>query len=325
MIPNHVPAVVQAAAAGSEQRAEEDEEEGQEDTNGERTEDVDQHVWVAALPEHCAQHLCRVIPGGGGSHGFGSAGQEVTAHRKWRRLVLNQNVRLCLVWRILTVKEALTEDSNMHTAPDPSVDDRDAPEHQPCHPGGGAGHHHDNKEGAFCGGLSDESLHAENSWKQDETLNAYYFLCSKHNKPNLFFFVWVCMFCLWWIIIIPRTCGALLFLQYMYISNLKLSWTTEPTVYGQQISHSLLKSEWKQTQHERICFVSLLLGHKCELVAVVPMLPMEEVMKANFSRLTTSHHGDIWPPVTRANRELEMMRRVQPSQHVMSNTGIIVL
>lgn len=29
------------------------------------------------------------------------------------------------------------------------------------------------------------------------------------------------------------------------------------------------------------------------LVIAIPMLPMEEVMKVNLSRLTTSHHGEI--------------------------------
>lgn len=28
-------------------------------------------------------------------------------------------------------------------------------------------------------------------------------------------------------------------------------------------------------------------------VVVLPMLPTEEVMKANFSKLTTSHQGDV--------------------------------
>jgi len=28
-------------------------------------------------------------------------------------------------------------------------------------------------------------------------------------------------------------------------------------------------------------------------MSAIPTLPMEEVMKVNFSRLTTSHHGEI--------------------------------
>lgn len=49
------------------------------------------------------------------------------------------------------------------------------------------------------------------------------------------------------------------------------------------------------------------------------MLPIEELMKANFRRLTTSHHGDLWPPVSIASREPEMMRREQPS-HTHTHT-----
>lgn len=57
-----LPDAARAAAEGTQQRAEEDEEEGEEDTDGESTEDVDQHVRVAALPEDSTQHLCRVVP-----------------------------------------------------------------------------------------------------------------------------------------------------------------------------------------------------------------------------------------------------------------------
>ena len=42
------------------------------------------------------------------------------------------------------------------------------------------------------------------------------------------------------------------------------------------------------------------------------MLPIEEVMKANFNRLTTSHQGDVWPPVSMASREPEMMSAEEP-------------
>jgi len=54
--------VSEVAAVGIQHRADKDEEEGKEDADGESTENVDQHVWVAALPEHSTQHLCRVIP-----------------------------------------------------------------------------------------------------------------------------------------------------------------------------------------------------------------------------------------------------------------------
>lgn len=54
---------------------------------------------------------------------------------------------------------------------------------------------------------------------------------------------------------------------------------------------------------------------------LVQMLPMDELMKANLSRLTTSHHGDLWPPVSMAKRELEMMRAEHPSRHIRGNGG----
>lgn len=53
---------------------------------------------------------------------------------------------------------------------------------------------------------------------------------------------------------------------------------------------------------------------KVQLV-VVPRLPIEELMKVNFRRLTTSHHGDLWPPVSMAKIEPEMIRMEQPLQH----------
>lgn len=55
--------------------------------------------------------------------------------------------------------------------------------------------------------------------------------------------------------------------------------------------------------------------HENSINPVVPRLPIEELMKVNLRRLTTSHHGDLWPPVSMANRELEMMRTEQPSRH----------
>lgn len=38
------------------------------------------------------------------------------------------------------------------------------------------------------------------------------------------------------------------------------------------------------------------------------MLPIEEVMKVNFSRLTTSHHGEISPSLSTAKREPQIMK-----------------
>lgn len=58
----HIPVAVPLAASSGEERVEEDEEEGDDDADGESTEDIDQHVRVTALPEHCTQHLCRVVP-----------------------------------------------------------------------------------------------------------------------------------------------------------------------------------------------------------------------------------------------------------------------
>lgn len=62
-----------AAAKGTQQGAEDDEEEREEDADGESTEDVDQHVRVAVLPEDSAQHLCRVVPA---RHGGRRDGEE---------------------------------------------------------------------------------------------------------------------------------------------------------------------------------------------------------------------------------------------------------
>ena len=54
------------------------------------------------------------------------------------------------------------------------------------------------------------------------------------------------------------------------------------------------------------------MAHVCWHVITLPMLPIEEVMKANFNRLTTSHQGDVWPPVSMASREPEMMSAEEP-------------
>lgn len=51
-----------AAACGAQQRADKNEEEGEEDTDGEGTEDVDHHVGVVSLPEDGAEHFSAVVP-----------------------------------------------------------------------------------------------------------------------------------------------------------------------------------------------------------------------------------------------------------------------
>lgn len=51
-----------AAACGAQQRADKNEEEGEEDTDGEGTEDVDHHVGEVSLPEDGAEHFCAVVP-----------------------------------------------------------------------------------------------------------------------------------------------------------------------------------------------------------------------------------------------------------------------
>jgi len=45
------------------------------------------------------------------------------------------------------------------------------------------------------------------------------------------------------------------------------------------------------------------------------MLPIDDVMKANFSRLTISHHGDFCPSVSVASMEPEVMSREHPGQY----------
>lgn len=68
----------------------------------------------------------------------------------------------------------------------------------------------------------------------------------------------------------------------------------------------------------RNCYVSILPKMRTQCITVinkvVPRLPIEELMKVNFRRLTTSHHGDLWPPVSMAKREPEMIRLEQPLQ-----------
>lgn len=53
-----------------------------------------------------------------------------------------------------------------------------------------------------------------------------------------------------------------------------------------------------------------------------PILPMDEVMKVNLNKLTTSHHGDLWPPVRIASKEPEMIRTEQlRSERVRLTSG----
>lgn len=56
------PGGVFPVACTHEDGAGEDEEKRDEDGDGESTEDVNQHVWIAALPEDCAQHFSRIVP-----------------------------------------------------------------------------------------------------------------------------------------------------------------------------------------------------------------------------------------------------------------------
>lgn len=41
------------------------------------------------------------------------------------------------------------------------------------------------------------------------------------------------------------------------------------------------------------------------------MLPMDDVMKVNLNMLTTSHQGDLCPPVSIASKEPEMISTEQ--------------
>lgn len=67
-----LPVVSNTSGGGTQYGAEEDDEEWEEDTDGESTEDVDQHVRVAALPEDGTEHLCTVIPTGERRHKLGT-------------------------------------------------------------------------------------------------------------------------------------------------------------------------------------------------------------------------------------------------------------
>lgn len=72
-----------AATRSSQQRTKDHDEKGEKDTDGERAENIDQHVWVAALPEDSTQHLCRIISDVGKRHGVRLSRSNTESMEHW--------------------------------------------------------------------------------------------------------------------------------------------------------------------------------------------------------------------------------------------------
>lgn len=94
------------------------------------------------------------------------------------------------------------------------------------------------------------------------------------------------------------------FLNIAFSINIQMAATTEYRIFLLSSQCSKHPPASIQVYNRVFIYCSLLLitmkavleiSHRGQLflVIAIPMLPMEEVMKVNLSRLTTSHHGEI--------------------------------